>query len=264
MNGFDSLFVVRTLVIIAVVVLADVDLRFHFGSVLDDVPKLVTELGYPIRCLFEAIPVRSPTVEVDANVTSEHVFDHIVWYSNRLSIGGLFWPEDERSSIASFSLIRECVIVWNFLGWRNDAPIDLARPSGGISPVGEWSNKHIVGEVLLGTYLDLRGRKGNDGSLYSLHRFSREPVRFHHLVQLAAINESDDEEQSGRYFCPKQLFIILGCGISLAGLICLFKVLNQVYLNPRFNVNVAVCGFFFALGVFLSGGWIVFTMLRLM
>lgn len=54
------------------------------------------------------------------------------------------------------------------------------------------------------------------------------------------------QEQSGGYFSPKKLTVLVGFIIALGGFILLSKVLDKVYLCPGFNVNVAVGGFFLA------------------
>jgi|ERR1017187_3467787 hypothetical protein len=74
---------------------------------------------------------------------------------------------------------------------------------------------------------------------------------------------SIDKEQTSRYFGPKKYFITVGSVVTLVGLILLFKVIDKINLDPRFNVDVAVCGFFLALAMFLLGGWIVFRLLGL-
>jgi len=53
----------------------------------------------------------------------------------------------------------------------------------------------------------------------------------------------------------------VGCILALGGFILISKVLDKVYLDPRFNVNVAVGGFMLA-GVWL-GGWIIFRVFGL-
>jgi len=74
---------------------------------------------------------------------------------------------------------------------------------------------------------------------------------------------SVNEDQSGSDLAPKKNLVIMGAALCLAGFILLFKVLDKVYLDSRLNVNVAVCGFFAAFGVFLLGGWVVFVVFRL-
>lgn len=72
------------------------------------------------------------------------------------------------------------------------------------------------------------------------------------------------EQQGSRGFRPKEYLAAVGCAISLSGLILLFKVLDKVYLYPRFNVNMAFCGFWIAALMFWFGGWIVFHILGLL
>ena len=78
---------------------------------------------------------------------------------------------------------------------------------------------------------------------------------------IGAVNEqgkSDiDKQQKGRYFRPKQLFFIVGCAVFLSGCVLLSKVLNKVYLDAGFNVNMAFGGFVAAAVMFWFGGWII-------
>ena len=79
----------------------------------------------------------------------------------------------------------------------------------------------------------------------------------------------ESEESVGKYqtrsnLGPEKLILVVGCAVCLGSLIGLFKVLDKVYLDPRFNVDMAVCGFFLALAMFLFGGWIVFHALGLL
>jgi hypothetical protein len=107
----------------------------------------------------------------------------------------------------------------------------------------------------------------------ALHRFQRSPG-IHGLISrnigdiagqisLVTSHQDVDENQPGRYFCPKQLLLIVGCIIALSGFIFLFKVLDEVYLNPGFNVNVAIGGFFAAAILVWFGGMIILYMLWL-
>src|SRR5580658_4644435 len=66
-----------------------------------------------------------------------------------------------------------------------------------------------------------------------------------------------DEKQERRYFGPKEYLVAMGGAVLLGSVILLFKVLDEIYLNPRFNVNVAVSIFLFSLLLFVLGGWII-------
>jgi len=72
-----------------------------------------------------------------------------------------------------------------------------------------------------------------------------------------------DEEQDRRSLSPKKYFLPLGCAVFLTGCVLLSKILDKVYLNSRFNVDMAVGVFFFAgLLVCIGGGiilWVLFV-----
>jgi hypothetical protein len=72
------------------------------------------------------------------------------------------------------------------------------------------------------------------------------------------------EDQHGGYLRPKKYLIAVGCALVLGGFVLVSKVLDKVYLDPRFNVNMAVGGFCIAMILFLAGGWIVFAVLGFM
>ena len=74
---------------------------------------------------------------------------------------------------------------------------------------------------------------------------------------LPSSKRSVQEDQSSRDSRPKKLLFLLGSILGLAGLVLVFKVLDKVYLDPRFNVNMAVGGFFVAAGLFCLGIWIL-------
>ena len=82
-------------------------------------------------------------------------------------------------------------------------------------------------------------------------------------VSLPRSQSSVDEEQASRDFRPKKYFFAMGSAVLLVGVILLFKVLDKVYLDPRFDVDMAVGGFFFALALFVLGGWIIFHVFSL-
>jgi hypothetical protein len=84
---------------------------------------------------------------------------------------------------------------------------------------------------------------------------------FYCLTGLHQSQSSVDKKQGSRYFRPEKYFVAVGCIGALSGFILLFKVLDKVYLDPRFNVNMAVGGFFIALGLFLAVGWMVLSAL---
>jgi len=73
-----------------------------------------------------------------------------------------------------------------------------------------------------------------------------------------------DEKKRCGYFCPEKYLIAVGCAVALSGLVLLFKILDKVYLDSRFNVNMAFCGFWLAAIIFWFGGWIVFHVLGLL
>jgi hypothetical protein len=57
---------------------------------------------------------------------------------------------------------------------------------------------------------------------------------------------SSQQQQSSSDFRPKKLLVIVGVAVALSGIVRVFKVLNKIYLSTRLNVDMAVCGFFFA------------------
>ena len=80
------------------------------------------------------------------------------------------------------------------------------------------------------------------------------------FVRQASLDASDYgiyEDQASADFRPEKLFIVLGYIISVVSIKLLFKTLDNVYLNPPFNVNRSVAMFFLALALFLVGGFLV-------
>ena len=67
------------------------------------------------------------------------------------------------------------------------------------------------------------------------------------------------QEHYRRYYRPKQLSLAEGCTLLLIGIVLLAKVLNEVYLDPWFNVNMAVVGFFLSAIVFWIGAGIIIS-----
>lgn len=61
-------------------------------------------------------------------------------------------------------------------------------------------------------------------------------------------------DQYSRYFRPSKLTLLAGILVVVSGLILLFKVIDKINLDPRFNENMAIGGFFFALALFCIGG----------
>jgi len=78
-------------------------------------------------------------------------------------------------------------------------------------------------------------------------------------LQLPSRDKCIGEDKAGRYFGPKKLFPLGGCILSACGLMLLFEVLDYVYLNRGFNVNMAV-GVFFLGGIMISGGCLLIFM----
>src|SRR5260221_9336480 len=75
-------------------------------------------------------------------------------------------------------------------------------------------------------------------------------------AKLPTSKEGGYDQQSRSYFRPKELFIIVGAGFFVGGFVLLFKVLDKVYLGARFNVNMAVAGFFWGAILFFIGVWV--------
>jgi hypothetical protein len=88
----------------------------------------------------------------------------------------------------------------------------------------------------------------------SVSRIERVSSNFH----LPAREKGIQQNQSSCYLGPKILFSLLGCVLLVVGLLLLSKVIDKVYLDPRFNVDMAVGGFFLAAALFWLGGWIIF------
>jgi hypothetical protein len=75
--------------------------------------------------------------------------------------------------------------------------------------------------------------------------------------------ESVNRNQYDPYFRPKYLFVLASLVLCTFSIVLLFKVLDKVHLDPRFNVNVAVCVFFLSLCIFVGGGMTLLTVLGL-
>ncbi len=72
------------------------------------------------------------------------------------------------------------------------------------------------------------------------------------------MNVAYQQQRSGD-LRQKQLFVVIGCAFVLAALVLVSKVLDQVYLNARFNIHVALGGLILSFAMFLFGGWILFS-----
>lgn len=83
-------------------------------------------------------------------------------------------------------------------------------------------------------------------------------------LQLPERSKGVQEDQSSRNFCPKKLLSILGAALVIGSFYLVSKVLNYVYLNREFRVNLAVAEFFFCLVQFLFGGWLLLWSMGLM
>ena len=75
-------------------------------------------------------------------------------------------------------------------------------------------------------------------------------------LHLAIGEEGVSENEGGGYFGPKDLFLACGFILSSFGFMLPFKIIDYVYLDLGFNVNVAVGGFFLALAIFMAGGFL--------
>ena len=71
------------------------------------------------------------------------------------------------------------------------------------------------------------------------------------------------QDQRGRHLSPKNLLFLLGCVVGVTGFVLLFKVLNEVYLNSRFNEDMAVGRFLLAAVLVWIGGWLVLVVFGL-
>jgi hypothetical protein len=64
-------------------------------------------------------------------------------------------------------------------------------------------------------------------------------------------------------FTDRIPLLIVGFIVCLGSLVSVFQVLDKVYLDPRFNVNVAFGVFVIAFVAFIFGGWIILDVLGL-
>jgi hypothetical protein len=97
------------------------------------------------------------------------------------------------------------------------------------------------------------------GPLFPLKLF---PDRVQGFLRGSSLPEGQpdiDQKESSGNLGPKELFLVLGCAVALGGFVVLFKILDKVYLDPGFNVNMAVGGFFLALAIFVTGGIFVLS-----
>jgi hypothetical protein len=73
-----------------------------------------------------------------------------------------------------------------------------------------------------------------------------------------------DEYQYNGEFRPKKLFAMGGCILCALGLVLVFKVLDYVYLDTRFNVNMALGVLFLGAISFWIGGALIFHVFGLL
>lgn len=79
-------------------------------------------------------------------------------------------------------------------------------------------------------------------------------------ISLQTSESGGQEQQHSGDFGPKKLLFVLGCLVSLGGVIFVFNILDKVYSGSRFNVDVAVGGFIIGAILFWLGcGMIVFS-----
>jgi hypothetical protein len=76
-------------------------------------------------------------------------------------------------------------------------------------------------------------------------------------ISLPDSDKSISKHQPGSNLYPEKLPIAGGLILCALGITLLFKVLNYVYLDTGFNVNMAVGGCFLALAIFVVGGLLV-------
>jgi hypothetical protein len=59
-----------------------------------------------------------------------------------------------------------------------------------------------------------------------------------------------DQEHPSCNLSPKKVLVLMGCILVVSGFKLLFKIIDKIHLDARFNVNVAVGGFFLAAYLF--------------
>jgi hypothetical protein len=79
---------------------------------------------------------------------------------------------------------------------------------------------------------------------------------------LEKIDKGGQEKQSGRYLSPKKLAVLVSGILVTGGFLLLFKIIDKVYLDPRFNINMAAGGFFLAIAMVWLDGWIIVSVFR--
>lgn len=82
--------------------------------------------------------------------------------------------------------------------------------------------------------------------------------------KLASHYNCINENQDSRNLGPKKLLFMGGFVLVALGLMLLFKVLNYVYLDAGFNVNMALGGFFLAAVIFWAGGCLILVSIGFM
>lgn len=86
-------------------------------------------------------------------------------------------------------------------------------------------------------------------SLISVDSFARE-------IRVVHGNDGVCGNQDGSYFRPSKLPFFVGIVISALSLVLLFKIIDKINLDARFNEYMAIGGFFVALGLFCAGAMI--------
>jgi len=92
-------------------------------------------------------------------------------------------------------------------------------------------------------------------------RFGAIPVYDLAEIQIHSFSAVCINGRDCRHYRPKKYLLAVGGAVFLCGIILLSKVLNKVYFDSRFNINVALCGFFSAaIFVWLGMGIILWAL----
>lgn len=187
------------------------------------------------------LPIHQSCVVRSKNCMGE--IDSFAREQNRGSVGN-------RDSIY-FHSVKKCLPITNKVtAWNGAEIFDLCSEDEGISILCcELLYDFIFAVVaeLEDIHSDIR----SNGLFKSLLR----------NLELPSHYERVNENQASRYLRPKKLPFVAGLVLCAFGLMLVFKVLNYVYLNTGFNVNMAVSGFFFGAILFWVGGWVMFSVL---
>lgn len=213
-------------------------------------------------CVLENVTVAETTKNIKGALARVEVLKLLLGEVMSSNLRGLCQPgQDHRvTPDRTFGQLRQ--FVWIESRWAE--PLNTYRTSqmeSGTFATVLNDSRHpkvtVWGNNGVGHSLRSQATNTDPRSFFDLHRFNGLLGCFLGVTRLYESDRGIDEDQSGSNLGPKNYLFVVGCIALLCGFVLLSKVLDKVYLDPRFNVNMAVGGFFLAAFVVWIGGGIM-------